>query len=1472
VSEDGLAGGICPLVAEWFFSRFTGPTPVQVGVWEGLAEGEHVLAEAPTGNGKTLAAFLLALSRFVEGRYDPSRLTVLYISPLKALNEDIRRNLLDPIEGIAALARDRGLAVLPIRAETRSGDTPERRRRLFLTRPPSILCTTPESFAILLDSPRARPLLSSIRLVIVDEIHAVVGSKRGALLASCIGRLAFLAGEFQRVALSATLRPADRIAEWFGAKRLEGEAGKGGRQLQRKVMIVAPPVEKEIEFLVSWPRVDEAEGQRSRRSAEPPTMDSRYAALVPAVLERMAGSRTTMIFCDARRRAERLAFLLNEEVAKRGLEGPVAWAHHGSLSRELREAVEERLKAGELPAVVATGSLELGIDIGCVDRVILAGAPPSIAQALQRGGRSGHGVGRLSRVEIMPFHGLELISAAAIVREAGRGVIEELRPPRDPLDVLAQVLLSLAAEEPRSPDALYDIVTCFSPFVDLSRSLFDATLDMLRGRWAPAEGGAGPRELGSRVFLDPATGLVVATRGARSLLWTSGGAIPDRGLYSLRLASDGRRIGELDEEFVFERKAGDAFTLGSQSWRIVDIGAEAVNVLPLDRPADFMPFWKGGPLHASPELARGILDLVDRLGASSDSAMRSFLASECRFENQAVDELCDFIRAQRECQGGLALPGKRNLVLESLGGGRHRAGVSILIHDFRGGLINEGLAFLVEESLARVEGIEAQVHADNEGVLVIAAGRDDVEDFAARLVGILRRFGDRESILASLRSGLESSGLFASAFRENAGRALLLPRGFARHRQPLWKTRLRSARLFQAVRDRGDFPVTIETWRSLLFESIDIDALADFLADLASGAIDIGFFKSSGASPFASGAAWVAEGDFMYRPDELEGGRATISDEAIALALDSPRHRPLLDPLLVDAFVRKRKRLLRGWAPESLIELSSWIDERVALSREELAELASLGGLSEELEGDPTGGGRFAEFILPGATTGLVATAARREELLAGAGDCLAEWLRFEGPVGAGDIEAIFGSSVGAFDVVAEALSAEGTVVRGLLVKGGAETIIDRDNYEILLRLGRSASRPRLASRPSTDLFRLVARSQGLFRRAGEGDRPEPAAVLARLAGYPAPIAVWRDHILPSRLGPDWLPALDRLISTEGWLWFGTGRESISFADAWNYDLFAQPALASTILAPDGSPKDFWAMKEGRGGDSRSLALAIWAEAWEGKIASDSLGSVLAGASNGYGRRLASDAGEGAVAGLPKLRDRAGLRRGLPPSFRHRWRAGAPVEGNWSAIGIGEGDGDALEDEELDRERVRILLSRYGILVRPLLERELGKLAWARLFRCMRSMELAGELVSGDFFGGIGSPQFLGSGAIQAFSGIDDLDDSPALWLSALDPASPAGFPFAEASGLVAQRTASTAICLSRGRIVALSRRSGKALEFEAGLDPPMRQVAALAWAGIMGRVRLETIDGESAAQSSIAGLLAEQGFEADRGSLRRWS
>ncbi len=1489
-----------PLVKEWFLLEFPGPTPVQIGVWDCVARGEHVLAGAPTGNGKTLAAFLSALSALATGEYPVDSLSVLYVSPLKALNEDIRRNLLYPIEGISAIARERGQLLPEIRVETRSGDTPDSARRRFLSHPPAILCTTPESLAILLDSPRARPLISKVRLLIVDELHAVAGNKRGAMLACSIGRLALLAGEFRRIALSATLRPPEALATWFGGLRME--AGRQGLTPEpRPVSVVTPQTEKSTIFSVEWPTPGDSASLSTGQDGAG-TEAARYGALVPALRRRIEGNRSTMIFCDARRRAERLAHLLNE-----GQEETIAFAHHGSMSHEVREGVESRLKEGRLKAVVATSSLELGIDVGSIDEVILAGSPPSIAQALQRAGRAGHSVGLVSRVTLFPFHGMDLLAAGAIVREARRGVIEETRPILNPLDILAQVLLSLAAEGGHSVDDLFHIVKCLPPFEELSRSQFDGVLSLLSGRWSDdPEGGPGlVRDLQPRIRIEGEGGLVRAAKGALRLLLMQGGTIPDRGLYAMRLEGDGKKLGELDEEFVFERKVGDAFAFGTQSWRITAIGSEAVTVRLLPQGGDSIPFWKGSPNYESLELAAGMLSLLDAVSALGPSALRVFFSSECCFSEDAAAEGCRLILSQREAQGQAALPGSRSVALEFRAPGDTGKAASVLLHTARGGRVNEALALVLSAAVREAGLPEIMTMADDGAVLILLPGMEDASAVITLLSAILRSLGDRDRMEGLLRENLESSGLFASSFRENAGRSLLLPKGFPGKRMPLWITRQRSSRLFAAVRGRGDFPVTLETWRSVLVDLLDIEGLSQLLSGLASGVISLEAFVSERWSPFAVSARWAETGEYIYRADDLGKLHSGISSDAISQALESAARRPAILTALAESFSRKKLRLVPGWAPEDPIELSDWIGDLVAVTQAEAEELAVLGGFPDALRADPSAGKRLARFRLEGADIDLIVNIDRAKALSAAPHSFVGEWLRHRGPVRRERLQSLFGGGE-ALDRALARLRESGTIIDdAVLGDGTGAWIVDRDNCDILLRMGRRAARPSVSARPAGDLFRFIAAVQGLpYAPKGEirgsrtvvgspGGGPssgpasdsEAVAILASLAGFPAPVRAMLHSILPARLGSGAVLRVGGLFEAGQWLWFGTGREAMAFATPYNYELFAPPpGDRQSILGSGGQPRNFHALLEGLGASDAATVVAassasattfaaalearLWEEAWEGLVSSDSLAALIRGLECGFGERPGATRPQ-AVSTLGPILGLGGRR--MPRGFGQRLRGPSHMPGNWLSLSLEGEEGDALDRDELDRERVRILIARYGIVIRPLLERELPGLSWKRLFGALRRMELAGELASGLFFEGVATPQFIGRERLGLFERLGSEGKSQPLWLSALDPASPAGFPFDVPQAITPARRLGNFICIEAGLVVGTATRGGKELRTLESLRDESRGEILSAWAERPGKVTIETINGRPAAESPWAGLFLEAGLERDRGVLRRW-
>jgi ATP-dependent Lhr-like helicase len=1562
VSTTGIPEEFHPLVREWFAERYGHATAVQSQTWRAALSGAHLLAVAPTGSGKTLAAFLGAISRFATGEYSPESLCVLYISPLKALNEDIRRNLEAPLADLQRFAAGRAAtrsaasgqavadsvpSVFPaISVATRSGDTPESERRRFLKHPPSILCTTPETFSILLDSPRARPILSSVRLLVLDEIHALAGTKRGSLLACSIGRLAMLAGEFQRIALSATVKPLDRVARYVGGFTMESGSGPEPLYIPRPVATISPAMEKRVEFSVEWPPqaafgaplAADSESLRSfpsgrgrgsagnaPASAHSLPDTSRYAAIVPAILERVNRNRSTLVFCDSRRQAERLSFLLNES----GGEG-TAYAHHGSLSRELRRMVESRLKSGALRCVVATASLELGIDVGSVDEVILAGSPPGISVALQRAGRSGHSVGEISRARLFPFHGLDLLWAAAVVEGAKSGDVEETIPPANPLDVLAQVLLALIVEEARAADALYGIVKCFPPFADLGRPAFDSVIQLLCGRYADSR----IRELEPRVHSDPVDGKLHARDGMRMLLYSSGGSIPDRGPYAMRLKGSGTKIGELDEEFVWERKAGDSFTFGSQSWRIVGIEAEAVEVVALGRGADFMPFWRGGGPGKSGKLSARLKGLVDRLSALESGARETLLVAAYGFSADAAREASRFLAAQKASQGSVPLPGPENLAIEICEEGTREDSRSVVVlHTLLGTRMNQSLAMALAVAWEKSRGQVLESVVDDEGIgFFLPRGRDGPEGMAEGLESLLRSLGDPSHAgldvpghaVSFIRSRLESSGIFAAQFRENAGRSLLLPRGMPGSRKPLWLTRLRARRLYEAVGAYPDFPVIAETWRSCLAEFFDFDGLSAWLANIARGRIAIGVFRAFSPSPFAAGALYGTTGRQLYKGDDLGDRPSSLSDRAIAEALGSSRLRPRLDRRLVEDFVARRKRLLPGWAPDSLPELAAWIEERVLVPKDEMpALMASLPPeLGAQLSRDPTLGARIEELSLPGATMPSFVHVSRAGSLREDPAALLAEWLRREGAVSPGRIGAIFGLPEAKVLELAASFVEEGTAVFDRIVDGSEESLlVDTDNLEILLRLARKNARPLVEARPGEDLFRLVAAVQGLGNRAGPKTAEDLASVLDGLEGYPAPAWLWESDILPARVG-DFPPSrLDALLSDGSRLWFGAGRGLVAFCPAWDWELFQTVGTASpdspsagsgggaagvsgSILSAFGTPGeflDFWTIHDHVRLGIGETVRAIWKDVWEGKISSEGFEALREGLRTRFGLDLpgiggkAADPGRsGGGAADPGFAG-SGNQRRMPEALRakaamRRFRGpGSPQSGRWFSLSGGEDhetpSGDILDEEDALRDRVRILAVRYGILTRSLLERESPGFGWKRLFPAIRRMELGGELLYGRYFDGIEGPQFMSPRALDLFMNLDSLAAAAPYWISALDPASPAGFPFEVRPLLAPARSESNRLCMLAGRIVALLSRSGK--ELDITLDPGDPALPGLV-AGIVsfrerlkagrqsggswgGKIAIERMNGEPAGLSPYSAAMEASGFDRDRGKLILW-
>jgi ATP-dependent Lhr-like helicase len=1496
-----------PAVRAWFETSFPEATPPQAQGWPVIAEGHHSLILAPTGSGKTLAAFLWAIDRLVSRPTPPEathRTRLLYISPLRALAVDVEKNLRSPLQGIRLAAERLGLPYTEPTVGMRTGDTPTDVRRQLVRNPPDILITTPESLYLMLTS-AARETLRGVEAVIIDEIHAVAATKRGSHLALTLERLEHWVRSGggpapQRIGLSATQRPLEEIARFLGGT----EAGEA-----RPVAIVDAGVRKPLEIEVIIPIDDLSElGQiidepTSGPAAAGPSRRSIWPAMHPRLLELVLEHRSTLIFVNARRLAERLATRLNElhwDGESRGAEQDgrppdlpeLVKAHHGSLSRERRLEIEDELKSGRLKGLVATSSLELGIDMGAVDLVIQVSSPGAVSTGLQRIGRAGHQVGAPSRGKIFPKHRADLLETAVVVERMQAGQIEQTHYPRNPLDVLCQHVVAMCALDEWSTDDLAAVVRSSAPFAELSDEVLSSVLDLLSGRY-PSEEFA---ELRPRIVWDRVAGIVRGRSGAQRLAVTNPGTIPDRGLFSVVLP-DGTRVGELDEEMVYESRPGETFLLGASTWRIEDITFAKVVVTPAPGQPGKMPFWHGDgpgrPLELGRAMGAFTRDLRAGPGKGQDPRERLRASG---LDERAATNLVAYLDEQAEATG--VVPDDRTIVVE-----RFRDEIGdwrVCVLSPFGAQVHAPWAMALQHRLAERWGMAVELMWSDDGIAIRLP--ESVEELLDEELLI-----DPDEVTEILMAQLPSTAMFASRFRECAGRALLLPKRRPDQRTPLWQQRQRSADLLSVAGKYPSFPILLEATRECFNDVFDVPALMEVLRDLRSRKVRLVSVDTRQASPFAQSLlfGWIAV--YMY-----EGDAPLAERRAAALALDrdllrdllgAEELRELIDPDALADLELELQRLVEGRTARDADELHdllrllgpltvgelrarsatpdqvlAWVDQLVGERRAFNAFVAG-----EERVAAAEDAGRLRDALGVAVPVGL--PHACTESVPAPLVDLVARYSRTHGPFVTQHAAERYGVGVAPVKAALEELEREGRVVRGEFRPDGVER--EWCDHEVLRQLRRrslAALRREVEPVDTATLARFLPRWHGI----GSNRRGPDALVevVAQLQGAPLVASSLDRDVLGVRLSGHDPAALDALCTSGEVVWVGAGaigssdgRVRLAFRDQAAVllpegDELESPSGVHTALLDHLGARgaSFWAdltraaQEAGEPYDDPTVLAALWDLVWAGLVTNDSLAPLRA-VTGGAGRRPTAS-GRSAARGRPRP---GRLARLGPASGAGRWSLVAPL----------------LEPRPTPTEaahaRAQQLLERYGVLTREAALGEGAEGGFAGVYPVLKALEERGQVRRGYFVAGLGAAQFAVAGAVDRLraerEGGDGDGDLPPVVMAATDPAQPYGaaLPWPENDGRPA-RAAGALVVLADGAALAyLERGAHRLIRFPAGVDDD-RWADALGGLVDHGRLRsleLRTIDGSPAHEADplVLKALERAGFKAAyKGWTRRSS
>lgn len=1456
-----------PVVASWFESTLGRPTRAQMLAWPAIRRRESVLLLAPTGSGKTLAAFLDAIDRLVTSdRADTCR--VLYVSPLKALAVDIERNLRAPLHGIGQLATSRGLDLRLPTIEVRTGDTPANTRARMLRTPPDILITTPESLYLLLTS-RGRELLRTVETVIVDEIHALVPGKRGTHLFLSLERLEQLrkGRPLQRIGLSATQRPLEEVARLLGGF---DEAGN-----PRPVTVADAGDRKKLTLSVQVPDVDLA------RLASPPSTEpvkSGPAGIWPyihqRVVELVRQHRTTLVFCNSRRLAERTASALNDLAGEE-----IALAHHGSIAREKRAVIETRLKDGDLPAIVATSSLELGIDMGAIDLVIQIEAPASVASGLQRIGRACHGVGGVPRGVLLPKHRGDLLACAAAGRALRHGEVEETFYPRNPLDVLAQQIVAIACEAPIGTDALYALVRRAAPYAELPRSAFDCVLDMLSGRY-PSEDFAG---LKARIVWDRVAGTVRGREGSSRVAVTNGGTIPDRGLYGVFLAGPdgsahgGRRVGELDEEMVFELRLGDVFLLGSSSWRAETVTHDRVVVSPAPGQPGRMPFWHGDRLGRSRLFGARVGELASCLAKLEPEAAAAMLAKEYDLDRPAARNLVEYVQSQLQSAG--QVPGAETIVIEryldEVGDWR----VCVLTPFGSGVHVPWTMAIRgqLEDRYGSVD-----IHHTDDGMVFRLPSADRPP--ATEL--FLPASREVERLVTEALSG---TSLFAARFRECAARALLLPRRSPMKRTPLWAQRRRAGDLLAIVSRYPSFPIVLETYRECLRDALDLPGLIEVLRAVENRSVRVSTVDSVAPSPFAANVLFSFVGAFMYMndapPAERRAQALTIDHARLRELLGEGELRQLLDPEVIEQYERSLQGL--EYPARNVDSLHDLLRRVGDLTHSEAAArcvdpscaqgwLDTLRGERRALEVSIAGEGRWiavedAARVRDGL--GIVLPRGLPEQLIGPCTNALdglvARFAGTRGPFPARAIATRWGLSEKHAIAALGNLVTSSRLVEGAFLPAGSGTEYCDAN---VLRVLRARTLARLRSQVEPVETDAYARFLIAWQGVGEKRRGQDAVLqtLQQLEGTPMLVSALEEEILPARVDGYQSWDLDSLCASGQVTWIALDRASgddarIALYPSEHEALLAPPArtaegeLAAAIrdrLATRG-PAFYRDLVRDVGGYPGDLLEALWELVFAREVTNDT---------------------------LEPLRSRLRA-HGPQPSRRLREPRRSPMagppgsEGRWSLRYVPREPPDATERAAA---LARSLLDRYGIVVREVAEAESIEGGFSAIYPVLKAMEDTGAIRRGYFVSGHGGTQFARPGADERLRAVRVAEESSeAIVLAATDPASPWGaiLPWPQRPDSMPgrpQRVAGARVVLWQGRLVGWMARSDPALltflpegaDWHTAARAMASAIVRMAARTRMRVLLIATIDGAPAGQGEIGRAFAEARFTPTGGGL----